>query len=53
MSPNFESFKDGKQFLVMCIVVKLCYSESAEVKGHQINFIFFVTNGKDCSESIV
>ena len=51
--PNFESFKDSKQFLVMHVVVQLYYSESAGVKGHWMNFIFFVNNGKDCSESIV
>ena len=27
--PNLESFKDGKQFLVMCVVVQLRRSESA------------------------
>jgi len=51
--PNFESFKNSKQFIVMHIVVQLYCSESAGVKGHQMNFIFFVNNGKDCSESIV
>jgi len=25
--PNLESFKDGKQFLVICVVVQLCHSE--------------------------
>ena len=50
---NFKSFKDGKQFLIMCVIVQLCHSESTGVKGHQMNFIFFVNNGKDCSESIV
>jgi len=53
VSPNFESFKDGKQFLIMHVVVQLCYSESVGVKGHQMNFIFFITNRKNCSESIV
>ena len=53
MSPNLESFKDGKQFLVMHVVVQLHYGESVEVKGHWMNFIFFVNNGKDCSKSIV
>ena len=28
---NLESFKDGKQFLVMCVVVQLRHSESASV----------------------
>ena len=32
--PNLESFKDSKQFLVICIVVQLCHSESVRVKGH-------------------
>ena len=34
VSPNLESFKDGKQFLIMCVVVQLCHSESVEVKDH-------------------
>ena len=53
MSPNLESFKDGKQFLVMCVVVQLRCSESARVKGNWVNFIIFINNGEDCSESIV
>ena len=51
--PNLESFKDGKQFLVMCIVVQLHHSESARVKSNWVNFIIFVNNGEDCSKSIV
>jgi len=51
--PNLESFKGGKQFLVMCIIVQLCRSESVRVKGNWMNFIIFVNNGEDCSESIV
>ena len=51
--PNLESFKDGKQFLVMCVVVQLRRSESARVKGNWMNFIIFINNGEDCSESIV
>ena len=50
---NLESFKDSKQFLVIHVIVQLHHSESVEVKGHWMNFIFFVTNGKDCSKSIV
>jgi len=34
VSLNLESFKDNKQFLVMCIVVQLHYNESIGVKGH-------------------
>ena len=51
--PNLESFKDGQQFLVICVVVQLCHSESARVKGNWMNFIIFVNNGENCSESIV
>jgi len=51
--PNLKSFKDGKQFLVICVVVQLHYSESVRVKGHQMNFIIFVNNGEDCRKSVV
>ena len=51
--PNLESFKDGKQFLIMYVVIQLHYSKSMRVKGNWMNFIIFVNNGKDCSESIV
>jgi len=34
VSPNLESFKDGKQFLVICIVIQLHHSESARVKSN-------------------
>ena len=53
MLPNFESLKDSKQFLIMYIIIQLCHSKSAGVKGDQINFIFFINNRKDYSESIV
>jgi len=53
VSPNLESFKDGKQFLVMCVVVQLYHSESARVKGNWVNFIIFINNREDCSKSIV
>jgi len=53
VSPNLESFKDGKQFLVMCVIIQLHCSESVGVKGNQMNFIFFINNGKNCGESIV
>ena len=51
--PNFENFKDGKQFLVMCVVVQLHYSKSARVKSNWMNFIIFINNREDCSKSIV
>jgi len=53
VSPNLESFKDSKQFLVMCIVVQLHCSKSVGVKSNWMNFIIFVNNGEDCSKSIV
>jgi len=51
--PNLESFEDGKQFLVMCVVVQLCCSKSARVKDNWMNFIIFINNREDCSKSIV
>ena len=53
MSPNLESFKDDKQFLIIYIVVQLHHGESTGVKGNWMNFIFIVNNRKNCSESIV
>ena len=53
VSPNLESFKNGKQFLVMCVVVQLCWSKSVRVKDNWMNFIIFVNNREDCSKSIV
>jgi len=50
---NLESFEDGKQFLVMCVVVQLHHSKSARVKSNWVNFIIFINNGEDCSENIV
>ena len=51
--PNLESFKDGKQFLVMYVVIQLCCSENMGVKSNQMNFIIFINNEEDCSKSIV
>ena len=51
--PNLESFKDGKQFLVICVVVQLHHSKSVRVKSNWVNFIIFINNEEDCSESIV
>jgi len=45
VSPNLESFKDGKQFIVMCVVIQLCHSKSAGVKSNQVNFIIIINNG--------
>ncbi len=42
--PNLEGFKDGKQFLVMYVIVQLCHSKSVRVKGNWMNFIIFVNN---------
>ena len=53
VSLNLESFKDGKQFLVMCVIVQLRCSKSARVKDNWMNFIIFVNNGENCNKSIV
>jgi len=34
VSPNLEGFKDGKQFLVMCVIIQLCCSKSTRVKSN-------------------
>ena len=51
--PNLKSFKNSKQFLIMCVIVQLYCNKSAGVKDNQMNFIFFVNNKKDYSKSIV
>ena len=43
--PNLESFKDSKQFLVMCVIIQLHHSKSVEVKSNQMNFIISINNG--------
>ena len=53
VSSNFKSFKNGNKFLVMHIVVQLHCGESIGVEDYQMNFIFFVNNGKDCNKNIV
>ena len=53
MMPNFKSFKNSKQFLIICVIAQLHCSESVGVKGDQMNFIFFINNRKDCNKSIV
>ena len=42
--PNLEGFKDGKQSLVMCVVIQLHHSKSAEVKSNWMNFIIIINN---------
>ena len=37
----------------MCVVIQLRHSESMEVKSNWINFIIFINNEEDYSESIV
>ena len=34
VSPNLESFKNSKQFLVICVIIQLHYGESVGVKGN-------------------
>ena len=37
----------------MYVIIQFCYSKSAGVKSDQIDFVFFIHNRKNCSESIV
>ena len=34
VSPNLEGFKDGKQSFVIYVIIQLCHSKSARVKGN-------------------
>ena len=45
VSPNLESFEDGKQFLVMYVVVQLYHSKSARVKSNWVTLIIIINNG--------
>ena len=45
MSPNLKSSEDGKQFLVICVIIQLYHSESARVKSNWVNFIIIINNG--------
>ena len=38
VSPDMEGFKDGKEFLVMSIVVEFRSTEGAGVEGHGVDF---------------
>ena len=49
MLPNFKSLKNDKQFLI----IQLYYGKSTGVKGDWMNFIFFIHNRKDCSNSTI
>ena len=51
--PNLKGFKDSKQFLVMCIVIQLCYSKSVRVKSNWMNIIIFINNRENYRKSIV
>jgi len=51
--PNLEGFKDGKQFLVMYVIIQLRYGKSVRLKSNWMNFIIFINNQEDCSKGIV
>ena len=53
VSPNLKSFKDSKQFLIMCVIIQLHCSKSMGVKSNWINFIILVNNEEDYSKSII
>ena len=41
---SLESFEDSKQFIVMCVIVQLCHSESTRVKSNWVNLIIIINN---------
>ena len=50
---NLEDFKDSKQFLVIYVIIQLHCSKSVGVKSNWMNFIIFINNQENCSESVV
>ena len=53
MLPDFESLKNSKKFLVISVIIPLCYSEGVGVKSNWINFILFINNRKNHSKNII
>ena len=52
--PDFECFKNRKQFFVMDVVVELRRGKRSRMKSDQVNFAVSRRNGgKDSSEGIV
>ena len=53
VSPDTEGFKDGKEFLVMSIVVEFWSTEGAGMESHGVDFPGVGFNRQDGSESVV
>jgi hypothetical protein len=53
MMPDFETFKDGKQFLVMHIIVALGVSEGMGVECDGVDFTVGGHHGDDTGKGIV
>ena len=53
VSPDMEGFKDGKEFLIMSIVVEFRSTEGVGVEGHRVDFSRVSFNRQDGSESII
>ena len=52
--PDFEHFKNCKQFFVMEVIVELGQGKSLRVKGNRMNFaVSWRCGGKDSHEGIV
>ena len=54
MTPNFEGFKNGKQFLVMDIIVEFGWGKGPRVKSNWMDFVVSQRySRKDGSQGIV
>ena len=53
MSPDMESFKNGKEFFVVGVVVQFGRGESMEVESNQMYFIGVVGDGENGTKCIV
>jgi len=53
MTPGFEGFIDGEQFLVVSVVTKLGTTGSAAIKGDRVNTTIPRARRKDSSDGVV
>ena len=54
MSLNLKSFKNGKQFLVVDIVVEFRWHEGMGMEGNKVDFtVYWGNHGEDGGKGIV
>jgi hypothetical protein len=53
MSPRLEGFKNGKQFLVVGVIVELGTRQGTTVEGDWMNFAVVGAQGEDTGDGVV